>query len=205
MSIESFIHIYNEPLMGNSTIFLLLHGTGGDENDLIQLAKMIDPQAGILSLRGNIDENGMNRFFERKAMGVLDEDSLKKETVKLNEFLDAAASEYNFKKEQLVVLGYSNGANIAASLLFHYKDTLYQGMLLHPMVPLRSVELPDLSKQRLFIGAGENDPICPIEETKELEKLLSDAGASITMYWGNNGHSLSQNELNAASMWYENL
>lgn len=205
MSIESFIHIYNEPLMGNTTIFLLLHGTGGDENDLIQLAKMIDPQAGILSLRGNIDENGMNRFFERKAMGVLDEESLKKETVKLYDFLNAAASEYHFKKEQLVVLGYSNGANIASSLLFHYKDAFNQGMLLHPMVPLRTVELPDLSRQRLFIGAGENDPICPPEETEELEQMLSKTGASITMYWGKDGHSLSQNELNAASMWYENL
>lgn len=205
MSIHSFKHIYNEPLMGNKTIFLLLHGTGGDENDLVQLAKLIDPQAGILSLRGNIDENGMNRFFERKAMGILDEDSLKEETVKMYDFLNAASKEYAFNKKQLVVLGYSNGANIAGSLLFHYDDAFYQGMLLHPMVPLRSVQLPDLSNQRIFIGAGENDPICPPEETKELEQLFKQANASVQMYWGRDGHSLSNAELEAASMWYENL
>ncbi|WP_080146332.1 alpha/beta hydrolase [Marinilactibacillus piezotolerans] len=205
MAIDSFIHIFEEPLMGNTTIFLLLHGTGGDERDLIQLAKMIDPQAGILSLRGNIDENGMNRFFERKAMGVLDEESLKKETVKLKEFLESASEEYDFDLQQLVALGYSNGANIAASLLFHYNDVLYQGLLLHPMVPIRTVELPNMSHQRLFIGAGENDPICPPEETDELAQMLTEAGASLQIYWGKTGHSLSEEELNAASMWYENL
>ncbi|GEL67274.1 alpha/beta hydrolase [Marinilactibacillus psychrotolerans] len=205
MSLESFIHVYNEPLMGNTTVFLLLHGTGGDEHDMIQLAKMIDPQAGILSLRGNINENGMNRFFERKAMGILDEVSLKKETDKLFEFLNAAAAHYGFKTKQLVVLGYSNGANIASSLLFHYNDVLYQGMLLHPMVPTRNTELPDLSNQRLFIGAGENDPLCLPEETKELEQIFIEAGASITTYWGKDGHNLSKSEIDAAAIWYENL
>ncbi|WP_244244543.1 alpha/beta hydrolase [Marinilactibacillus kalidii] len=205
MSIDSFKHIYSEPLMGNKTIFLLLHGTGGDENDLIQLAKMIDPQAGILSLRGNIDENGMNRFFKRKAMGILDEDSLKAETIKLNTFLESASNEYGFDNRQLVAIGYSNGANIAASLLFHFNDTLYQGMFLHPMVPTRSLALPDLSNQRIFIGAGENDPICSPEETEELESMLKNAGASVQTYWGQDGHRLSNPEVDAASIWYENL
>lgn len=205
MTLDSFVHIYQEPKTEGKPIFLLLHGTGGDENDLISLAQMVDSEAGVLSVRGNINENGMNRFFERKAMGVFDEESLKEETKKLHEFLDQAAEEYEFTRAELIALGYSNGANIAGSLIFHYQDALEAGMLLHPMVPLRGLDLPDLTGKNYFIGAGKNDPICPAEETEELEELLKKAGANIEVYWGQAGHSLTQEELAHAKQWYQTL
>lgn len=203
MTVDTFVHIYQEAKSEVKPVFLLLHGTGGDEKDLISLAQMIDSEAGILSVRGNINENGMNRFFERKAMGVFDEESLKEETKKLDAFLTAAAEEYGFTRANLIALGYSNGANIAGSLIFHYQDALEAGMLLHPMVPLRGIDLPDLSGKKFFIGAGKNDPICPPEETEELESLLAEAGAEVKVYWGHAGHSLTQEELAYAKSWYE--
>jgi phospholipase/carboxylesterase len=205
MTLDTFVHIYEQPKSEGKPVFLLLHGTGGDENDLVSLIQMIDSEAGYLSVRGNINENGMNRFFERKAMGVFDEESLKTETKKLHAFLDAAAEEYGFTRANLIALGYSNGANIAGSLIFHYQDALEAGMLLHPMVPIREVEIPNLEGKNFFIGAGENDPICPPEETEELETLLSQAGAEVTVYWGRAGHSLTQEELTSARGWYEEL
>lgn len=203
MTIESFIHVYQEAKVAGKPTFLLLHGTGGDENDLISLVQMIDPKAGFLSVRGNINENGMNRFFERKAMGVFDEDSLKEETKKLYEFLKSASKHFGFDSSELIALGYSNGANIAGSLFFHYDDALEAGMLLHPMVPLRNISLPNLMNKKIFIGAGENDPICPPEETEELMQLLKEAGAEVSIYWGQAGHSLTQEELAYAKKWYE--
>lgn len=205
MTLDSFVHIYQEPKTEGKPTFLLLHGTGGDEKDLISLAQMVDSEAGILSVRGNINENGMNRFFARKAMGVFDEESLKEETQKLHAFLDQAAEEYEFTRAELIALGYSNGANIAGSLVFHYQDALEAGMLLHPMVPIRGLELPDLNGKDFFIGAGKNDPICPPEETEELEVLLKEAGAHTKVYWGQAGHSLTQEELESAKEWYNTL
>lgn len=203
LALDEFVYIYQEAKKENKPTFLLLHGTGGDEKDLIALAQVIDKEAGFLSLRGNINENGMNRFFKRKAMGIFDIDSLKEETEKLHKFLNAASEKYKFKRENLIGLGYSNGANIAASLIFHYHNALEKGILLHPMVPLRETELPNLTCKSFFIGAGKNDPICPAEETNELVDMLESAGASIEVFWGEAGHSLSKEELESAKLWYD--
>lgn len=203
LALDEFVYIYQEAKKENKPTFLLLHGTGGDEKDLITLAQVIDEEAGFLSLRGNINENGMNRFFKREAMGVFNIKNLKEETEKLYNFLNAAAEKYRFKRENLIALGYSNGANIAASLIFHYYNVLEKGILLHPMVPLRETELPDLAHKSFFIGAGKNDPICPAEETNELIDMLEGAGASIEIFWGQEGHSLTKEELESAKLWYE--
>lgn len=131
-------------------VFLLLHGTGGTERDLIPVAEHIDPDASILSVRGNVNENGMARYFKRLREGVFDEESLVSETETLHQFLNQAAKEYDFDRQKLVALGYSNGANIAGSLLMHYEHSLRKAMLLHPMVPRRGIAYPHKTKSRFY-------------------------------------------------------
>ena len=196
-------HIYEAGKTQDSQVLLLLHGTGGNESDLIPLARLVDPDAAILSVKGNIEENGMPRFFRRLAEGVFDEADLIFRTQELKQFVDDAAIQYGFNRNKVVALGYSNGANIAASLLFHYTDALQGAMMHHPMVPLRNITLPQLSGVGCFIAAGENDPICTPEESNELEALLQGAGADVQMHWERNGHRLTRTEVDAAKVWYE--
>jgi len=196
-------HIFKKGTDPSNNTLLLLHGTGGTEQDLLPLAERIDPEANVLSVRGNINENGMSRFFKRLRPGVFDEEDLKIRTHELNDFLSEAASEYGIDRKKIVAVGYSNGANIAGSLLFHYSDALAGAILHHPMVPLRGVDLPDLTGKPVFIGAGKNDPICAPEESEDVKHLLSDAGASVTLHWENNGHQLTGTEVSAAATWYE--
>ncbi|MCG3087897.1 alpha/beta hydrolase [Sporosarcina cyprini] len=182
---------------------LLLHGTGGTEQDLLPLGRMIDEEASVLSVRGNVLENGMPRFFKRLAEGVFDEEDLIFRTKELDAFLDDAAMEYGFDRSNIVAVGYSNGANIAASLLFHYAKSLKGAILHHPMVPRRGIGLPDLTGVPVFITAGKNDPICPAQETMDLDSLLLEAGAQTAVHWEMNGHSLTQTEVAAAAKWYK--
>ncbi|WP_438646610.1 alpha/beta hydrolase [Robertmurraya kyonggiensis] len=181
---------------------LLLHGTGGNEQDLLSLGNMIDSESSILSVRGNVLENGMPRFFRRLAEGVFDEEDLIFRTKELYDFLDAAAKEHGFDRNNVIAIGYSNGANIAGSLLFHYENVLRGAILHHPMVPRRGVELPNLQRTPIFIGAGENDPICPPQESIELETLLANAGADTVIHWERFGHQLTMSEVEAAKVWY---
>lgn len=197
-------HIFKQGTDLPNTTLLLLHGTGGSEDDLLPLADHVDPEANVLSVRGNINENGMSRYFKRLRPGVFDEEDLKFRTHELNDFLDDAAKEYGFDRSKILAVGYSNGANIAGSLLFHYSDALAGAILHHPMVPLRGLDLPDLSGRPVFIGAGKNDPICPSEESEELEQLLSNAGANVSLHWENHGHQLTGTEIDAAAEWYRN-
>ncbi|MFD1363589.1 alpha/beta hydrolase [Lentibacillus salinarum] len=198
-------HIFQKGDDPSKPTFLLLHGTGGTEQDLLPLAGEIDKEANVLSVRGNVAENGMPRFFKRLAEGVFDEADLITRTTELNEFLDEAAEEHGFDRDNIVAVGYSNGANIAGSLLFHYQHALRAAILHHPMVPRRGIELPDLSGKNVFIGAGTNDPICSAEESEDLKSLLENAGARVELHWENMGHQLSMGEVKAAAEWYNNL
>ncbi|GGC88243.1 phospholipase/carboxylesterase [Thalassobacillus devorans] len=196
-------HIFREGKTDNKNVLLLLHGTGGTEQDLLPIANMIDPDASILSVRGNVSENGMPRFFKRLREGVFDEEDLINRTKELDEFLEEAAEAYGFDREYVIAAGYSNGANIAGSLLFHIENSLKGAMLFHAMVPRRNVELPDLTGKQLFIGAGENDPICPPEETKELKEIFENAGAAVEVFWEKFGHQLTEAEVQEAKKWYD--
>ncbi|WP_424767650.1 alpha/beta hydrolase [Paenibacillus sp. sgz302251] len=195
-------HIFKKGTDSKAPVLLLLHGTGGTERDLLPLADRISPESSVLSVRGNVLENGMPRFFRRLAEGVFDLEDLVFRTKELNDFLDSAAAEYGFDRSNIIAIGYSNGANIAGSLLFHYKGTLRGAILHHPMVPIRGVELPDLTGVPCFIGAGSNDPLCTPEETEDLQKLLNAAGASVTLHWEQYGHQLTSTEVSAAAVWY---
>ncbi|MFC5590166.1 alpha/beta hydrolase [Sporosarcina soli] len=195
-------HIFKPGKDATKPVLLMLHGTGGTEQDLLPLAEIVDPDATVLSVRGNVLENGMPRFFRRLAEGIFDEEDLIFRTKELNDFLDEAAKEYGFDRLNIVAIGYSNGANIAASLLFHYADALKGAILHHPMVPRRGIDLPNLTGTRVFIAAGKNDPMCTAEESEELDTLLTGAGAETAVHWEMNGHSLTRTEVDAAAEWY---
>ncbi|GIN85313.1 carboxylesterase [Heyndrickxia sporothermodurans] len=197
-------HIFQKGNDPSKPVFLLLHGTGGTETDLLPLAGMIDEDASILSVQGNVLENGMPRFFKRLAEGVFDEEDLIFRTKELYEFLDEASQKYQFDRQNIIAIGYSNGANIAGSLLFHYEDSLKAAILHHPMVPRRGVQLPDLSGKKVFIAAGTNDPICPPSESTDLQSLLENAKAEVELHWENRGHQLTYDEVEAAAKWYKN-
>ncbi|MFS0777403.1 alpha/beta hydrolase [Neobacillus sp. 3P2-tot-E-2] len=198
-------HIFNKGKDLTKPTFLMLHGTGGNELDLLPLAGMIDDEASVLSVRGNVLENGMPRFFRRLAEGVFDVEDLQIRTNELNEFLDEAAGSYEFDRDNIIAIGYSNGANIAASLLFHYQNALKGAILHHPMVPRRGIDLPDLTGKNVFIAAGTNDPICPPSESSELQSLLENANAKVVLHWENRGHQLTREEVDAAAEWYRRL
>jgi phospholipase/carboxylesterase len=195
-------HIFNKGQDPSKPTLLLLHGTGGNELDLLPLAGRVDDEANVLSVRGNVLENGMPRFFRRLAEGVFDEEDLIFRTKELNEFLDEAAVKYGFDRDNIIAIGYSNGANIAASLLFHYQNALKGAILHHPMVPRRGIELPDLSDKLVFIAAGTNDPICSPMETAELKSVFEKANAIVELHWENRGHQLTMQEIEAAANWY---
>lgn len=195
-------HIFKQGTDEAAPVLLLLHGTGGTERDLLPLADRLSPASSVLSVRGNVLEKGMPRYFRRLAEGVFDLEDLLFRTKELNDFLDSAAVEYGFDRNNLVAIGYSNGANIAGSLLFHYQGTLRGAILHHPMVPIRGLELPDLTGVPCFIGAGSNDPLCTPQETEELDQLLQAAGAPVTVHWEQYGHQLTSSEVAAAAAWY---
>lgn len=198
-----FIH---EFVPGSSKrTLLLLHGTGGNEDDLIPLGREIDPAAAILSPRGKVLENGMPRFFRRLAEGIFDEEDLKRRTHELADFVGAAAQHYEFAADEIVAVGYSNGANIAASLLLLRPETLRAAILFRAMVPLVPEKLPDLSSARVWIGAGNQDPIIPTSETQRLVDLLRSARADVTIRFVNAGHSLTKAEVETASLWLAGL
>jgi phospholipase/carboxylesterase len=197
-----FVH---EFLPGSSKrTLLLLHGTGGNERDLIPLGREIDPTAAFLSPRGKVLENGMPRFFRRLAEGIFDEEDLKSRTHELADFVGAAAKHYEFAAEQVVAVGYSNGANIAATLLLLRPETLRAAILFRAMVPLVPEKLPDLSLLRVWIGAGNQDPIIPTSETQRLVELLRGAGADVTIRFFDAGHNLTDNEIEIARDWLMN-
>ncbi|MDQ6418793.1 alpha/beta hydrolase [Paenibacillus sp. LHD-117] len=196
-------HLFIKGSNETAPVLLLLHGTGGTERDLLGLAELIAPGSSVLSVRGNVLEHGMPRFFRRLAEGVFDLEDLVFRTKELHEFLNGAAAEYGFDRGNVVAVGYSNGANIAGSLLFHYKDALKGAILHHPMVPIRGLALPDMTGLPVFIAAGENDPICSPSESKELESLLRGAGAEVEVRWDRFGHQLTSAEAHAAAEWFQ--
>ena len=189
----------------SSRTLLLLHGTGGNERDLIPLGRELDPNAALLSPRGKVLENGMPRFFRRLAEGVFDLEDLKYRTNELADFVTAAAQHYGFSTDELVAVGYSNGANIAASMLLLRPEIMRAAILFRAMVPLIPDKLPDLSSVRVWIGAGDQDPIVPASETKRLVELFRRAGADVTIRFANAGHGLTNDDLDAARQWLGEL
>jgi predicted esterase len=196
-----FIHRFVPGGTANSPVLLLLHGTGGDENDLIPLGRELLPGAALLSLRGKVLENGMPRFFRRLAEGVFDLQDLEKRTEELGRFIEGARREYALKENKLVAVGYSNGANIAASLILREPQHLSGAVLFRAMVPFTPESIPDLRGMPIFLGAGKGDPIVPAANSRRLASIFEAGGAEVSFHWHTGGHELGQDDLDAARVW----
>jgi phospholipase/carboxylesterase len=180
---------------------LLLHGTGGNEEDLIPLGQDLAPGAAILSPRGNVSEYGAPRFFRRLAEGVFDHEDLLFRTHELAGFVEAAEQEYGFDPSKLVAVGYSNGANIAASTLLLHPGLLRAAVLFRAMVPFEPEVTPDLSGLPVFMAAGRMDRMIPPDNTQHLADILAEAGAEVDLRWRNVGHPLTYEEVGEAKDW----
>ena len=201
MTEAGFVHRFDPAKEPGAPTLILLHGTGGDENDLLPLGRMLDERAALLSPRGKVLENGMPRFFRRLSMGVFDEEDLVNRTHELASFVEEAASEYSLDPKRLFAVGFSNGANIAASLLLLHPGLLAGAVLLRAMTPFELETLPDLSGTPVYLAAGRSDQMIPPESTEHLAELLRGAGAEVTLDWQPGGHGIGRAEVEAARAW----
>jgi phospholipase/carboxylesterase len=195
----SFIHRFEPATRPGVAPLLLLHGTGGDENDLLPLGQMISPGAALLSVRGQVLEHGMPRFFRRLAEGVFDEADVIRRANDLADFVEAARETYGMAAP--LALGYSNGANIAAAMLLLRPRTLQGGILLRAMVPLAQPPEANLSGRSLLLVSGQHDPIIPPANGERLAAMLTRAGADVTRRVLPVGHQLSQADISLAREW----
>ena len=200
--IHRFIPASSKSKQTNLTL-LLLHGTGGTEDDLIPLGKELASYASILTVRGKVLENGMPRFFRRLEEGVFDLEDLKMRTDELAEFILKSSSVYDFDLKKIIAVGYSNGANIAASLLLRRPEVLAGAILFRAMVPFIPDVLPDLSKKSIILLEGMYDPIVSKQEAESLLKIFTKARSNVTMKWQDSGHNLTQEDIETAKKWLE--
>ena len=182
---------------------LLLHGTGGNEEDLIPLGKELSSNASILSVRGKVLENGMPRFFRRLKEGIFDMEDLKLRTNELAEFILNSSSVYELELERIIAVGFSNGANIGASLLLRRPEVLSGAILFRAMVPFIPKVLPDLSNKHVLLSEGLHDPIVSREEAQNLLKLFTKTHSDAALEWQNSGHNLVQEDIVASRRWLE--
>ena len=201
--IHQFIPASTRP---DQVTLLLLHGTGGNEQDLIPLGQELYPRAAILSPRGKVLESGMPRFFRRLAEGVFDIEDLKFRTHELADFVRKASKVYKFDLRYIISIGYSNGANIASSLLLIHPEIITSAVLFRAMVPFIPKKVPNLTGKNIFIGAGQYDPIVSRKQTETLFGFFEKAGANVVLHFEeNSGHELGYDEISAAKDWLSNI
>jgi phospholipase/carboxylesterase/glyoxalase family protein len=196
-----FVHRFVPGDASGAPVLLLLHGTGGNEDDLLPLGRELLPGVALLSPRGRVLENGMPRFFRRFREGVFDIDDLKFQTHALNDFIQAARHEYGLKDSKVVAVGYSNGANIAASVLLLHPHTLAGAALFRPTVPFTPDLEPNLARMPVFLSGGMRDPIVPRDSTEALAAMLASLGADTEVHWHRGGHEMGQDDVAAAQDW----
>ena len=194
----SFIHRF-EPGVSTAVPLLLLHGTGGNENDLLSLGKALAPDRSLLSPRGKVLENGMPRFFRRLAEGVFDEQDVIKRAHELADFIIAAGETYKLSKP--IAMGFSNGANIAAAILLLRPEVLSGAILLRAMVPLKNPPKAELDQKRVLLISGASDPIILANNATLLATMLKNAQAEVQHETLPTGHNLTQNDITLASTW----
>jgi len=200
-----FVHRYLPGEDESSPTLLLLHGTGGNEEDLIPLGQELAPGAAFLSPRGKVSEYGAPRFFRRLAEGVFDQEDLLLRTLELAEFVEAASAEYGFDRSKLVAVGYSNGANVAASTILLHPGLLRAAVLFRAMVPFEPDLTPDLSGMPVFLAAGRMDRMIPPDNTQRLADILDEAGADVDLRWRDTGHPLTYEEVGEAKEWLSEI
>jgi phospholipase/carboxylesterase len=199
--LAGFEYRYEPAPDGSRRTLLLLHGTGGDQHDLIPLGQALDPGAALLSPRGKVLEHGMPRFFRRIAEGVFDLEDLARRTDELAAFVAAAVSAYSLDSRGMIAVGFSNGANIGASLLLRRPEALSGAVLFRAMLPYDPGDVPELSGRRVFLSAGRRDPIAPAEQAQRLAERLRGAGADVTLRLDDGAHGIGPAEVDAARDW----
>jgi phospholipase/carboxylesterase len=196
--LEGYDYRFEEGSDPTGPVMFLLHGTGGNEHDLIPLARLVAPASHIVSARGNVSENGALRFFRRLAEGVFDMEDLAKRTTALLRFLSAAAERHKFTTDRVIALGFSNGANIAASMMLTEPSQLRHGILIRAMVPFEPKESPKMTGSSALILAGKTDQMIPAKQTDRLAELMRTAGARVELKWQDAGHTMIQADVNFA-------
>ncbi|MDQ3901847.1 MAG: alpha/beta hydrolase [Actinomycetota bacterium] len=202
---EAFAHRFLPTQAADALTLLLLHGTGGDETDLLELGRTLDGQAALLSPRGQVIERGANRWFRRLAEGVFDTDDLLARTDQLAAFVTDAVERYRLDASRVVAVGFSNGANIAATLLFRHPHLLRGAVLFAPMVTLDDPPMVDLSGVGVFLAAGRADPIAPPEQAERLAEQFIERGAAVELRWHPGGHGINHHILAQATAWLSKL
>ena len=203
---EDFVHVFTHGAGPSAPTLLLLHGTGGDEQDMLPLAGLL-PGAAVLSPRGKVLENGMPRFFRRLAEGVFDVEDVKRRAHELADFVEASSASYGFDRERVFAMGFSNGANIAAAVLLLRPGVLRGAVLFRAMVPL----VPDsrqpnaLAGTRVLISNGKMDPMVPADQTEQLARLLHERGADVEVHWQGAGHQLMPADFAVAKTWLQSI
>ena len=196
-------YIYNEGKSGEP-VFILLHGTGADERNLLPVAEVLNTEATVLSIRGNVSENGLNRYFKRHGEGQYDVEDLMKRGQELNQFIEEKAEEYGFALEDAIYVGFSNGSNIAINMMLLDDSKVNKGMLFAPMYPIDTEEVKDLPDTKVYLSMGENDPIVPRAESDRVINIFKDLGADVTEFWVNS-HELNGETLLAGKRWLESV
>lgn len=193
-------HIFNQGKEG-SKVFVALHGTGGDETNLLPVTKMLNEDYSVLSIRGNINENGANRYFRRKEEGVYDLEDLKFRGKELQDFIIESASEYDFSIEDVILVGFSNGSNIAINMLLREDSSFKTALLFAPLYPVDvSDNHKDMSDVEIFTSMGEQDPIVPISGSKKVISIFEERGADVEVFWTHT-HELNGEILRNAKEW----
>jgi phospholipase/carboxylesterase len=200
-----FVHRYVPGEDESGPTLLLLHGTGGNEEDLVPLGETLAPGAAFLSPRGKVSEYGAPRFFRRLAEGVFDHEDLLFRTHELAEFVQAASEEYGFDASKVVAVGYSNGANVAASTILLHPGLLRAAVLFRAMVPFEPDLAPDLSGMPVFLAAGRMDRMIPPNNTQRLADILLEAGADVDLRWRDTGHPLTYEDVAEAKAWLSDV
>lgn len=196
-----FEHVWKPATDSRAPTLLLLHGTGGDEHDLLPVGSVLAPGAAVLSPRGKVLENGAPRFFRRHAEGVLDVDDLKARAVELAEFLVRAAESYRFDATRVFAFGYSNGANVAQGMLFERPRALAGAMLARPMPAYEPAPARTLEGRPVLVLAGRRDPYSGPPASDRLRDLLAARGARVEVRVEESGHELTRGDLDAARAW----
>jgi phospholipase/carboxylesterase len=199
----SFIHRFEPGDRLEAPPLLLLHGTGGDENDLLPLGKAIAPGSALLSPRGKVLEHGMPRFFRRLAEGVFDEEDVRRRANELADFIAEARKRYGLAAP--IALGYSNGANIAAAMMLLRPEAVAGALLLRAMVPLQAAPRADLREKPVLIVSGQLDPIIPADNSASLAAMLKSAGADVQQSVLPIGHGLSQADITVGRAWMDTV
>ena len=193
---DSYIYAEKQGAGADAPTLFLFHGTGGDENQFLGLGAQLLPGARLVAPRGDVSEAGALRYFKRTGEGRYDMADLARATAKTAGFVQAQKG-----SGEAIGFGYSNGANIIASVLFETPAAFHRAVLLHPLIPFEPAPQPGLAGKPILITAGRRDGMCPAPQTEALVAWFQAQGADVTVFWHDGGHEIRQEELLAVQEW----